>query len=350
METAAALLPGPRESRGFLLLLLLVSLVHAAPDSTQDFARPLCQESIKIKVNMLGGNGNIQEEQVVLNISYINDQVYVNDFPLRSGVSRLKCQTLILRSENSDSLSDEQQLGIVNVRIMVHEWPMASSSNLRLIVVQEEVTEIDGIQVQQDEVTEIDVLVKDVQVLRHTNYTVPLKESMLYSIPRDNDVLFTLPNIAGKVDIESPLQTTSHYLLRQVETTIDEETVPGKLPETPLRAEPTSSYKVMCQWVEDLRKDLCRFWFKFFPVFFNFMGVVLVGVVGASLILKVLKVLCPSCEPREILHYDVTIIPVVAVNLHPEMLEKTDLIEEKYSCNSEMEAGCGESNNLPLAY
>lgn len=54
------------------------------------------------------------------------------------------------------------------------------------------------LQVQQEEVTEIDILVKDLSVLRHSNYTVPLKESMLYSIPRDNDVLFTLPNLSGK--------------------------------------------------------------------------------------------------------------------------------------------------------
>lgn len=46
--------------------------------------------------------------------------------------------------------------------------------------------------------TEIDILVKDLRVLRHSNYTVPLKESMLYSMPRDNDVLFTLPNLSGK--------------------------------------------------------------------------------------------------------------------------------------------------------
>lgn len=54
------------------------------------------------------------------------------------------------------------------------------------------------LQVQQEEVTEIDILVKDLRVLRHSNYTVPLKESMLYSIPRDNDILFTLPNLSGK--------------------------------------------------------------------------------------------------------------------------------------------------------
>lgn len=46
-------------------------------------------------------------------------------------------------------------------------------------------------------------------------------------------------------DIQDPLQTTSQYLIRQVETTVDEETLPGKLPETPLRTEPPSSYKVI---------------------------------------------------------------------------------------------------------
>nr|XP_020664196.1 glycoprotein integral membrane protein 1 isoform X3 [Pogona vitticeps] len=234
--------PGPRE---FLWLiagfLLLGSRGSASPDPADAFFPLVSQESVKIKVSMLGNNGDSQEGQVVLNITYVNGQVYVNDFPLKSGVARIKCQTLILVNGDSGR-SDQQRLGIVSVRIMVHKWPMASSSNLQLIVVQEEVTEIDGKQVQQDEVTEIDILVKDIQVLRHTNYTVPLKESMLYSIPRDNDVLFTLPNVAGK-DIESPLQTTSHYLLRQAETTVDEETMPGKLPETPLRTEPPSSYK-----------------------------------------------------------------------------------------------------------
>ncbi|KAJ6660145.1 hypothetical protein lerEdw1_018072 [Lerista edwardsae] len=317
---------GPREV--LLLLsgvLLLVPPCLAGPTAAS--FQLVSQESIKINVTMLQNNGDIQEGQVVLNITYVNGQVYVNDFPLKSGVARIKCQTLILESGNSDKLLDQKRLGIVSVRIMVHEWPMASSSNLRLIVVQEEITEIDGKQVQQDEVTEIDILVKDLRVLRHSNYTVPLKESMLYSIPRDNDVLYTLPNVAGKADAENPLQTTSHYLLRQVETTVDEETLPGKLPETPLRTEPPSSYKVMCQWVEDLRKQLCTFWLESLPVFFNFMEVIAIGVVGAYFILKVLKLCCP-CEPKGILKFDVTVVPVDAISLLSDMPEKKDNIGE----------------------
>ncbi|NXV79653.1 GINM1 protein, partial [Atlantisia rogersi] len=205
------------------------------------------QEGIRVNVTMLKTNGDFHKGQVVFNITYANGQVYLNDFPMKSGVAHVTCQTGIVESGSRDSLPAQQRLGTVSARIMVHEWPLASSSDLQLIVIQEEVTEIDGKQVQQEEVTEIDILVKDLRVLRHSNYTVPLKESMLYSIPRDNDMVFTLPNLSGK-DIQDPLQTTSQYLIQQVETTVDEETLPGKLPETPLRIEPPSSYKVAL-WV-----------------------------------------------------------------------------------------------------
>lgn len=56
--------------------------------------------------------------------------------------------------ENSlNNLPDQQRLGTVRVRIMVHEWPLASTSDLQLIVVQEEVTEIDGKQVKKSTAT-----------------------------------------------------------------------------------------------------------------------------------------------------------------------------------------------------
>ncbi|NWW70910.1 GINM1 protein, partial [Climacteris rufus] len=287
------------------------------------------QEAVRVGVMMLNTNGEFQQGQVVFNITYVNGQVYLNDFPMKSGVAHITCQTIILENGNLDNSQYQQRLGTVSVRIMVHEWPLASSSDLQLIVIQEEVTEVDGKQVQQEEVTEIDILVKDLRVLRHSNYTVPLQESMLYSMPRDNDVLFTLPNLSGK-DIQDPLQTTSQYLIQQVETTVDEETLPGKLPETPLRIEPPSSYKVMCQWVEDLRKGLCRFWFRSLPILFNFMEVVVVGIVGAALIIKVLKVILPSCENKGILLLDqVSFVPVTTISLPSELPDRKNNLDEK---------------------
>ncbi|KFZ53700.1 Glycoprotein integral membrane protein 1, partial [Antrostomus carolinensis] len=279
------------------------------------------QETIRVSVMMLKTNGEFHNGQVVFNITYVNGQVYLNDFPMKSGVAHITCQTVILENGNSDNLPDQQRLGTVSVRIMVHEWPLASSSDLQLIVIQEEVTEIDGKQVKK---TPTHCL-----VLRHSNYTVPLKESMLYSIPRDNDMLFTLPNLSGK-DIQDPLQTTSQYLIRQVETTVDEETLPGKLPETPLRTEPPSSYKVMCQWVEDLRKGLCRFWFRSLPIFFSLMEVIVVGVVGAALILRVLKVIVPSCENKGILLLDqVSFVPVITISLPSDLPDRKNNLDEK---------------------
>ncbi|NWI50042.1 GINM1 protein, partial [Calyptomena viridis] len=287
------------------------------------------QEMIRVGVTMLKANGELHKGQVLFNITYVNGQVYLNDFPMKSGVAHITCQTVISESGNLDNLPAQQRLGTVSVRIMVHEWPLASSSDLQLIVVQEEVTQIDGKQVQQEEVTEIDILVKDLRVLRHSNYTVPLKESMLFSIPRDNDMLFTLPNLSGK-DVQDPLQTTSQYLIRQVETTVDEETLPGKLPETPLRIEPPSSYKVMCQWVEDFRKGLCRFWFRSLPILFSFMEVVVVGIVGAALIIKVLKVILPSCENKGILLLDrVSFIPVTTISLPSDLPDRKSNLDEK---------------------
>ncbi|XP_072188476.1 glycoprotein integral membrane protein 1 [Excalfactoria chinensis] len=317
---------GRRGRRRLLPLLLpLIAALQLGPS----VALPLGQETIRVDVMMLKSNGEFHRGQVVFNITYVNGQVYLNDFPMRSGVAHITCQTVILENGSVDNTVEQQRLGTVSVRIMVHEWPLASSSDLQLIVIQEEVTEIDGRQVQQEEVTEIDILVKDLRVLRHSNYTVPLKESMLYSIPRDNDVLFTLPNLSGK-DIQDPLQTTSQYLIWQVETTVDEETLPGKLPETPLRIEPQSSYKVMCQWVEDLRKWLCRFWFKSLPIFFNLMEVVVVGVIGAALILKVLKVIFPSCEPKGILLLDqVSYLPVITISLPSDVPDRKNNLNER---------------------
>uniref|UniRef100_A0A7N9CGK5 Glycosylated integral membrane protein 1 n=1 Tax=Macaca fascicularis TaxID=9541 RepID=A0A7N9CGK5_MACFA len=290
------------------------------------------QDGIRINVTTLKDDGDISKQQVVLNITYESGQVYVNDLPVNSGVTRISCQTLIVKNENLENLEEKEYFGIVSVRILVHEWPMTSGSSLQLIVIQEEVVEIDGKQVQQKDVTEIDILVKNRGILRHSNYTLPLEESMLYSISRDSDILFTLPNLSKKESVSS-LQTTSQYLIRNVETTVDEDVLPGKLPETPLRAEPPSSYKVMCQWMEKFRKDLCRFWSSVFPVFFQFLNIMVVGITGAAVVITILKVLLPVSEYKGILQLDkVDVIPVTAINLYPDGPEKTAENPEDKTC------------------
>ncbi|KAM4866287.1 glycoprotein integral membrane protein 1 isoform 2-T3 [Thomomys bottae] len=285
------------------------------------------QDGVRINVTILKGDGVVLKEQVVLNITYESGEVYVNDVPVNSGVSRVNCQTLIVKNEN---LEEKVYFGVVSVRILVHQWPMTSSSNMQLIVIQEEVVEVDGWQAQQKDVTEIDILVKNQGILRHSNYTLPLEESMLYSMSRDSDILITLPNLSKK-DSVSLLQTTSQYLTRNMETTVDEDALPGKLPETPLRADPPSSYKAMCLWMEKFRKDLCLFWGKIFPVIFMLLNVMVVGVLGAAGIITMLKVLFPVSDYKGILKVDkVNVVPVTAINVYLDVSEnKAEKLEYK---------------------
>lgn len=307
-------------------LLLFVAL-PAAGWLTTSAPRPPStapQDGIRINVTTLKDHGEVSKEQVVLNITYESGQVYVNNLPVNSGVTRMSCQTLIVKSESPENLEEKEYFGIVTVRILVHEWPMTSGSSLQLVVIQEEVVDVDGRQAQQKDVTEIDILVKNQRILRHSNYSLPLEESMLYSVSRDSDTLMTLPNLPKKVGGVSSLQTTSHYLTGNVETTVEGNALPGKLPETPLRAEPPSSYKVMCQWVEKLRKALCRFWASVFPVFFMFLNVMVVGVLGAAGVVAVLKLLFPVHENKGILQVEkMNVMPVAPVILYPDSAEKT---------------------------
>lgn len=154
--------------------------------------------------------------------------------------------------------------------------------------------------------------------------------------------------------------TTSQYPLKHTETTQEEAAAPGKLPETPLRMDPdllydtrydyefevepthhiqmetppketTSSYSVrcavpfhehqnsadvlptlnsssrlrappslqaVCRWVEEARERLKRFSSESLPLFFLIMWVVVIGVVGSAVIVRVLDLIFPACEQK----------------------------------------------------
>ncbi|KAL6085646.1 hypothetical protein STEG23_034259 [Scotinomys teguina] len=268
-----------------LLLFVVLPAVGWLTTSAPGPPSTAPQDGIRINVTTLRDNGEVSKEQVVLNITYENGQVYVNDLPVNSGVTRISCQTLIVKSGN---LENSEEKNILELSLSTNGGP--------IIQTNEPVGAIQATRAQQQDVTEVDILVKNQRILRHSNFSLPLEESMLYSISQDSDILFTLPNLSKKVGSGSSLQTTSHYLTGNVETTMEGNALPGKLPETPLRAEPPSSYKVMCQWIEKLRKALCRFWGSVFPVFFMFLNVMVVGVLGAAGVIAVLKVFFPAYE------------------------------------------------------
>ncbi|KPP79789.1 glycoprotein integral membrane protein 1-like, partial [Scleropages formosus] len=297
------------------------------------------EENININLTALGDSG--QETirlQIKFNISVIGGQIFVNDIPVKlSGVTRLSCQAWLLEHSNGS----RPGLAVTAVtRVLVRQWPLESDPKVELLVFNEEVIEVDGKKVQQTDMYEVNILMnQNFQKLRRTTYSYPLLESMLFSIPRERDVVVTDPNSPKKGEDQGIVHTTSHYPLKQAETTQEETAAPGKLPETPLRMDPStwyeedttaeeetlpdkllpetplrsesmSSYNAVCRWVEQLRDRLKRFWSESLPVFFLVMWVVVVGVTGSAVIIKILDVIFPTCDSKGILLLNpVTLLP-----------------------------------------
>lgn len=56
--------------------------------------------------------------------------------------------------------------------------------------------------------------------------------------------------------------------------------------------------QAMCRWVEEVRDRLRRFWSESLPLFFLVMWVVVIGVVGSAVIVKILDMFFPTCEHK----------------------------------------------------
>ncbi|XP_041108267.1 glycoprotein integral membrane protein 1 [Polyodon spathula] len=345
--------------KGLMQLYLAVYVVFILVIFKDAVAIELDRESVMINVTTVGETEEANVLQINFNISAVDDQVYVNNIPVKlSGVTRLNCRAQLLEGGNLSKADEPGRFVMIGVRVLVRQWPLESEPVVQLLVFNEEVTEVEGKQVQQTEMYEVNILMnKEFQKLRESSYSYPMKESMLYSIPRDNDIVFTVPNPSEKVDDQSPAQTmtTSHYLIKQDETTVEEEAAPGKLPETPLRlapdflydeeitadehgpsgklpevplrSQPLSSYNAVCQWVEQLRERLHRFWAESLPLFFLIMWVVVVGVVGSAVIVKVLDLIFPTCEHKGVLKLDpVTMMPLeLPVEGKPLLLDHLEM-------------------------
>ncbi|KAM3930748.1 glycoprotein integral membrane protein 1 isoform 2-T2 [Leptodactylus fuscus] len=275
-------------------LLLLAAIASAQPEGI----RTRLQETVRVNVITYNGPENVTE-QVSSNISYISGQIHLNGFPVNIGVSRITCRMDIRGYKPSGEPEDLTHNALISVRLLILHNPMNYSRTN--IIVQQEVIAIGGNKVNQSEIAEVDLIVnKRMHILKYSSSTMNLEDSHLYSIPWDNDVLFTFPNIPESGD-RVPQQTTREYSIGQ-NTTVDEEPFPGKLPETPIRAViPASSYKVMCDFADELREKLCQIWSWLYPILVDMVKVLIIGVIGAAVVLELLKIFYPSKEPKWVL-------------------------------------------------
>ncbi|XP_028996923.1 glycoprotein integral membrane protein 1 [Betta splendens] len=329
--------------------VFITCLFIASAASTESSLRQLNTENILINVTTgTLADTHSQESnnlQINLNISVGDEQVLVNDIPVElSGVTRFNCQALLLDSVNGSSEFESGDLVSTVTRVMVSQNRLYSDSEeVVALQVFSEVIEMEGKEVQQPDMCEVKILMSpDFQKLAQFTNTYPIGHSEIFRIPRENDVLVTDPPNPRKDEDQLISQTTSQYPLKHTDTTQEEIAAPGKLPETPLRMDPDllydvrydeefndrepsqldhiqmetprkeliSSYSAMCRWVEQLREHLRRFCSESLPLFFLVMWVVVIGVVGSAVIVKILDMFFPACEHKHIFHLNtVTMMP-----------------------------------------
>ncbi|XP_017289595.1 glycoprotein integral membrane protein 1 [Kryptolebias marmoratus] len=311
--------------------------------------------------------------QINLNLSVGEEQVLVNDIPVElSGVTRFNFQALLLDSGNESSAFESGDLVSTVTRVMVNQNRLYSDSEeVVTLQVYSEVIEMEGKEVQQPDMCEVKILMSpDFQKLAQFTNIYPIRHSEIFRIPRENDVLVTDPPSSRKDEEQLISQTTSQYprTEKHSETTLEEVAAPGKLPETPLRMDPDllsdviysddydykdlsqltpnrnqnqmetppkeseSSYSAMCQWVERARERLRLFCSESLPLFFLVMWVVVIGVVGSAVIVKILDLFFPACEHKHIFHLN-------PVTLMPE--------EEKHNLLENVETEAAEEEEKP---
>ncbi|XP_060769931.1 glycoprotein integral membrane protein 1 [Neoarius graeffei] len=328
-----------------LFVLIVSSLLVYVSAETRQFGT----ENV-INVTAVSENEDLTYNvQVSLNITLVDNKTTVNGVPLKpSEVMRMPCKALLLDDSNV-SLSDGAGMALSSVlRLMLdHSYLQSETGDevLLLLTLGQEMIQLGEEKVWQPDVWEVKMLLNQTseEVTQEQNI-YPARSSKIVAMPRENDIVVAEEYVA-KTGEDQVLHTTSHYPLRQAETTQEETAAPGKLPETPLRMEPSvlyegvkgdevdpdellpdvplrqspSSYNEACRWLEDLRDKLRRFCSESLPLFFLIMWVVVVGVVGSAVIIKVLELLFPTCEHKGFFH------------LNPETLmpveEKQSLIE-----------------------
>lgn len=325
-----------------------VLFLLASATRIESWSRPVNTQSILINVTAgtvtdaeLQDSNNLQ---INLNISVGEEQVLVNDVPVElSGVTRLNCQALLLDSVNSSSEFESGDLVSTVTRVMVSQNRLYSDSDeVVALQVFSEVIEMEGKEVQQPDMCEVKILMSpDFQKLAQFTNVYPIGHSEIFRAPREDDVVVTDSPSSQRDEEQLISQTTSQYPLKHTDTTQEETAAPGKLPETPLRMDPDllydvrydefdygdtsqsdqnqmetppkdsiSSYSAVCQWVERARERLRQFCSESLPLFFLVMWVVVIGVVGSAVIVKILDVLFPTCEHKHVPHLNpVTVTP-----------------------------------------
>ncbi|XP_066533193.1 glycoprotein integral membrane protein 1 isoform X2 [Hoplias malabaricus] len=336
--------------------------------STFTETRQLSTESVFNVTAVSENKESSYNVQINLSVAMMDNQTMVNGVQLKpSEVTRMTCQALLYDSNATFSDEDGELVDSV-LRLMLDQSFMQSEAGeeVLLLTLGQEMIQLGEEKVWQPDVWEMKMLLnQNSEEVTKVHDIFPMSKSKISAMPRENDIILSDESISKTAE-DLVLHTTSHYPLKQAETTQEEIAAPGKLPETPLRMDPStlyesaqeetvnpddllpevplrqspSSYNVVCRWVEELRDRLRRFCSESLPLFFLIMWVVVVGVVGSAVIIKILDLLFPTCEHKGFFHLNPeTLMPEeekqslvenVEIEVEMETEEKSSVREDLY--------------------
>ncbi|XP_056621012.1 glycoprotein integral membrane protein 1 [Triplophysa dalaica] len=327
----------------YLMLLNLIVLCIL----TNTHSRQITTETVVLNVTAVNVIQTKYNVQMNLTVGLLDNETFINGAPIKhSQVTRMICPVLLLDGYNVSSGSAG---GMVSseLRLMLNRSNVQNDvgDQVQLLLLSQQIIQLEDQKVHQPDIFEVEIQWNQTsEEITQVISVYPSSQSKISGILSENDILVTDTSIHDEGE-DQVLNSTSHYLYKNAETTQEEIAAPGKLPETPLRMDPETlyesrgeeernsdyilpkvplrdhmtSYSVVCQWIEELRDKLRRFWSDSVPLFFLIMWVVVVGVAGSAVIIRILDFLFPSCEHRGFFH------------LNPETLmpddEKQSLID-----------------------
>nr|XP_055042206.1 glycoprotein integral membrane protein 1 [Misgurnus anguillicaudatus] len=342
-----------------IYLMVVQFIVLCILTNTQ--SRQITNETVVLNVTAVDVIQTKYNVQINLTLGLWDNETFINGAPIKhSEVTRMISPVLLLDGYNGSSRT-AGELVSSELRLMLNRSYIQSDvgDQVQFLVLSQQIIQLEDEMVHQPDIFEVEILWNQTaEEITHVINVYPSSASKISAIPLENDILVTDTSIHNEGE-DQVLNTTSHYLYKNAETTQEEIAAPGKLPETPLRMDPETvyelreeeegnsdyilpevplrgsmtSYSVVCQWIEEVRDKLRRFWADSVPLFFLIMWVVVVGVAGSAVIIKILDLLFPSCEHRGFFQ------------LNPETLmpndEKQCLID-----NMEVEGGATEKHIL----
>ncbi|XP_019647825.1 PREDICTED: glycoprotein integral membrane protein 1-like [Branchiostoma belcheri] len=239
--------------------------------------------------------------KVELKLAVHKGQVKVNDLPvITPGITHLTCSAQIFQPSSGGKLIP-QGTATVGVRLLVLQ------RGAKQLHIEEEVTSVNGTTVLQGVVQQVLIVLSEKQKeLKRMVSHVQLEHSKVHQLSADSEVhvakQVVKTSTMGHAEMTSNQQEAVDIA---PEISTEEVAAPGKLPETPLRADPPAkpiTFHSLCSRMEELKNQMCVTFrrmcdeFNLQSFYVRLLTLCMIGAMTVLMCLACVKAFCPAEE------------------------------------------------------